>query len=145
MTDIFTKAKRSEVMSRIRSGGNEETELALIRIFRAEGITGWRRGKRLRFDAGGKKTGIRPDFVFPERKLAVFVDGEFWHGHPTRARIPKTRTAWWTAKIAGNKARDRMQNRLLRQGGWKVVRIWQYQLTPKHRHWALRKLRAAGF
>lgn len=131
-------------MSRIRSSGNEETELALIRIFRAEGITGWRRGRKLRFAGCGKTVTVRPDFVFPERKLAVFVDGEFWHGHPTRARIPKTRTAWWTAKIAGNKARDRMQNRLLRQGGWKVVRIWQYQLVPKYRSLALRKLGAAG-
>ena len=141
-------------MSLIRSTGNKENELRLIHIMREHGITGWRRGRALRFEETGKgkaergkpdfKT-IRPDFVFPGRKIAVFVDGEFWHGHPTRAKIPKTRRAWWKAKIEGNKARDRMQNRVLRRNGWKVVRIWQHQLTRKHLSHALRKLQRVGF
>jgi DNA mismatch endonuclease (patch repair protein) len=86
MPDVFTKSKRSEVMSLIRSTGNRETELRLISLFREQGITGWRRGKTLRLEETGKRkleTGkeksgfktIRPDFVFPDRKIAVFVDG----------------------------------------------------------------------
>jgi len=72
------------------------------------------------------------------------MDGDFWHGHPTRAKIPATRREWWKAKIEGNKKRDRMQNRLLRNNGWTVIRIWQHELTPKHLPKAMRKLRAAG-
>ncbi|MEI6073469.1 MAG: very short patch repair endonuclease [Verrucomicrobiae bacterium] len=144
MPDVFTKSQRSEVMSRIRSTGNASTELAMIRVFRAHGITGWRRNKKLRFLVRGSSFLVRPDFLFPERKIALFVDGAFWHGHPTRCRIPKTRRAWWQAKIEGNKARDQRQNRLLRKKGWKVVRIWQHELERKCLSLALRKLRAAG-
>jgi DNA mismatch endonuclease (patch repair protein) len=131
-------------MSLIRSRGNKATELELARIFRANGITGWRRNKKLRILVRGSSSLLRPDFVFAGCKVAVFVDGAFWHGHPTRAKIPKTRRAWWLAKIEGNKARDRRQNRLLRKHGWTVVRIWQHELERKHLHRALRKLRAAG-
>jgi DNA mismatch endonuclease, patch repair protein len=70
-SDVFTKAKRSEVMSRIRGKGNKDTEVALAKLFRANGITGWRR----HYAIAGK-----PDFAFPKCKLAVFVDGCFWHG-----------------------------------------------------------------
>ena len=141
-------------MSRIRSRGNKATELELAKLFRANGITGWRRGRRLSFRKmlkaenlkaeSGHTRIIRPDFVFLKDKVAVFVDGDFWHGHPTRAKIPKTRRAWWLAKIEGNKARDRRQNRILRKNGWKVVRVWEHELDRKHVHRALRKLRAAG-
>jgi len=140
MPDVFTKSKRSEVMSLIRSTGNKATELAMIRVFRGQGITGWRRNKKLRFL--GSSFLVRPDFVFTAWKIAVFVDGDFWHGHPTRAKIPATRREWWLAKIEGNKKRDRKQNRLLRKNGWKVVRIWQHELERKHLHHALRKLLA---
>jgi DNA mismatch endonuclease Vsr len=76
MPDTFTKQKRSEMMSRIRSAGNKGTELRLVQIFRTNSITGWRRGSKL----PGK-----PDFVFPKQRLAVFVDGCFWHGCPKHA------------------------------------------------------------
>jgi len=106
--------------------------------------SGWRRGQKLKFLVRGSSCPVRPDFVFPDRKVAVFMDGDFWHGHPTRAKIPATRREWWKAKIEGNKKRDRMQNRLLRNNGWTVIRIWQHELTPKHLPKAMRKLRAAG-
>ncbi|HRZ81636.1 MAG TPA: very short patch repair endonuclease, partial [Candidatus Hydrogenedentes bacterium] len=79
MTDVFTKEKRSEVMSRIRSRGNLRTELRLIEIMRGAGITGWRRGQPV---LG------RPDFVFRRERVAVFVDGCFWHGCPKCYRRP---------------------------------------------------------
>ena len=131
MADIFTKAKRSAVMSRIRGSGNKDTELRLIQIFRGNSVTGWRRRSPL---AG------KPDFVFPKLKLAVFVDGCFWHGCPKHATWPKTRAAFWLAKITGNKARDRRVNYALRKRGWKVVRIWEHELSRKNEPRLLRRL-----
>ncbi len=121
-SDPLSKRRRSEVMARIRSRGNRSTELELAKLLRRERITGWRRKSAL-FG--------RPDFVFPAIKLAVFVDGEFWHGHPRRGRLPKTHRAYWRAKINRNRSRDRRVNRALRQLGWRVLRIWEHQLAPK--------------
>jgi DNA mismatch endonuclease (patch repair protein) len=122
--DVFTQTKRSEVMSRIRGSGNRDTELQMITLFRTYGITGWRRRQRL----FGK-----PDFVFRDKRLAVFVDGCFWHGcpRPKHAPLPKSRAEWWAAKLARNKARDVVVTRTLRQRGWKVVRVWDCDLLPK--------------
>src|SRR5690242_4221972 len=123
MPDVFTKAKRSLVMSRIRGRGNKNTELALVKLFRGQGITGWRRSQKI-FG--------RPDFVFPKLKLAVFVDGCFWHGCPKHGTQPATRHAFWENKFARNKQRDRLVNRTLRQRGWIILRIWQHELTRRN-------------
>lgn len=123
MPDVFTKAKRSEVMSRIRGKGNRDTELRLIQIFRAHKITGWRRNHTLY----GK-----PDFVFRANRIAVFVDGCFWHGCPKHATKPKNNAAFWRKKIARNIERDREVFRFLRQAGWRVVRIWEHDLARKN-------------
>jgi DNA mismatch endonuclease (patch repair protein) len=110
-------------MSRVRSKQNRSTELALIRIFRDEGITGWRRGYRL-FGS--------PDFVFPKLRVAVFVDGCFWHGCPKHASIPVSNRAYWEAKLQRNKNRDRQVTLALRAAGWGVIRIWECNLRlPK--------------
>jgi len=122
MPDIFTKAKRSQVMSRVRSRGNRTTELALVKLFRERGITGWRRNQKV----FGK-----PDFIFRKARLAIFVDGCFWHGCPRHATFPVTRRAFWLKKFAANQARDRRVNRELRRLGWRVVRIWEHQLTGR--------------
>ena len=131
MTDIFTKKKRSEVMARMRSSGNRDTEVALARWFRREGITGWRRRQRV----FGK-----PDFVFWRERVAVFVDGCFWHGCPRHGTLPKQNGAFWSAKLARNRARDRLVTRTLRRGGWQVLRIWEHELKPK----AISKLKWGG-
>jgi DNA mismatch endonuclease (patch repair protein) len=123
MADIFTKAKRSDVMSRIKGTGNMETELRLIGVFKTLGITGWRR----RWPLEGK-----PDFVFPKLKLAVFVDGCFWHGCPIHATEPKTNAEFWREKLARNQTRDRFVTRTLRRAGWRVLRIWGHELTKKN-------------
>ncbi len=120
MSDIFTKKKRSEVMARVRSSGNRDTEVALARWFRREGITGWRRKQRV----FGK-----PDFVFWRERVAVFVDGCFWHGCPRHGTLPKQNGSFWAAKLARNRARDRLVARTLRRAGWRVVRIWEHALT----------------
>jgi len=119
MADIWTKKKRSEVMSLIRGKGNKETENALLVLLRQNKLTGWRKHLPL----PGK-----PDFAFPKHKVAVFVDGCFWHGCPKCYTRPKTNRAFWDKKRADNMARDRRVNRQLRRQGWKVIRIWQHSL-----------------
>lgn len=132
MADIFTKAKRSDVMSRIRSHGNKDTEVALANFFRRHGITGWRRQLRLRFPVSGLRFSARPDFIFPKLKLAVFVDGCFWHGCPQHGTKPKGNAKFWRDKISRNKTRDRLVTRTLRRNGWRVLRIWEHELAKKN-------------
>lgn len=131
MPDVFSKAKRSEVMSRIRGGGNRDTELALIRILRANHISGWRRNQRV-FGS--------PDFVFPKRKVAVFVDGCFWHCCPKHCNFPVSNEQFWLRKLSGNKRRDRLVNRTLRGLGWKVIRIWEHELLQRSESQLVRRI-----
>ncbi|RXK55292.1 very short patch repair endonuclease [Oleiharenicola lentus] len=134
-------------MSRIRSTGNKATELQLIQIFRANGIRGWRRGASLQWKVGSAKLKtfrVKPDFVFPKLKTAVFVDGCFWHGCPKHAIWPKTRAAFWRKKIEGNRTRDRRVNRALRGRGWAVIRIWEHELRRKNEACLLRRLAVVG-
>ena len=120
MPDVFTKAKRSQVMAAIRSRGNKDTELKLASILRAARITGWRRHQPL---PG------QPDFVFRRQRLALFVDGCFWHGCPKHGTQPETNAAYWAQKLSRNKARDRSVSRTLRQAGWMVIRLWEHHLS----------------
>ena len=140
MPDVFSKKKRSEVMSRIRSRGNKETEVALARLLRRHKITGWRRHLEIRSAERGVRNlkpearsfRVRPDFVFPKAGLAVFVDGCFWHGCPKHGTKPKGNAAFWLKKISGNQARDLLVNRALRRAGWRVLRIWEHELARKY-------------
>lgn len=165
MADVFPKAKRSEVMSRIRSRGNKDTELALVRVFRAYGITGWRRQCSLALKVPSSKLKIQsrrstsprpspqggegevfrvqPDFVFPKLRLAVFVDGCFWHGCPQHATKPRTNAAFWRKKFAANRARDVLVTRTLRRNGWRVLRIWEHELARKHEARLVARIRRA--
>ncbi len=122
MADFLSRKKRSALMAKIKGKGNAATELKLIALFRRHGIVGWRRGSRL---PG------RPDFVFPAARLAVFVDGCFWHGCPRHATWPKQNATFWRAKIRRNRARDREVGRELRALGWRVLRIWQHALAKR--------------
>lgn len=119
MADVFSKAKRSEIMSNVKGKRNRATEERLARLFKDNEVRGWRRN----YPAFGK-----PDFVFLKERVAVFVDGEFWHGHPTKGQLPKTNTEFWRAKICRNIQRDRIVTATLRARGWNVVRIWQHEL-----------------
>ena len=120
MADTLTRQKRSEVMAAISSSGNLATELRLASILRSSGITGWRRHQAL---PG------RPDFAFRRERLAVFVDGCFWHGCPWHCRMPKSRQSYWKPKIARNKTRDKAVRGLLAAAGWLVHRIWEHSLN----------------
>lgn len=122
MADVFSKSKRSEVMRAVKSRGNKSTELKLIEIFKAEKIVGWRRNYKL----FGK-----PDFVFPRQRLAVFLDGCFWHGHDCRNTKPADNADYWRQKIERNKNRDESVSRTLAEKGWRVLRIWECQIAQK--------------
>jgi DNA mismatch endonuclease (patch repair protein) len=142
MADVFTKAKRSDVMSRIRSRGNADTELALVRLLRAHKISGWRRHSPLKIQVSGSKFQVKPDFVWRDARLALFVDGCFWHGCPKHATKPKQNASFWRKKLAANQARDRRVNRTLRRAAWRVVRIWECALAGKPEA-CIRRIRAA--
>ncbi|MBB5034216.1 very short patch repair endonuclease [Prosthecobacter vanneervenii] len=175
MPDVFTPAKRSEVMSRIRSTGNAATELRLVALMRAAGITGWRRHVQLslgttamsvppsssaspaapgKAKAGGKVKAsaptpatrplrVRPDFIFRTQRVAVFVDGCFWHGCPRHATRPRQNRKFWDEKIARNRQRDLLVTRRLRQRGWTVLRLWECALTRQRQPRTLARLRRA--
>ena len=134
MTDVFSVAERSEIMSRVRGRGNKATELALITILRRHGIAGWRRHVC---------TFGNPDFVFARCRLAVFVDGCFWHGCSKHRTLPTSNQAFWSAKLARNKRRDRLVVRTLKKGGWRVLRIWQHELSERNEERLIRRLRNA--
>jgi DNA mismatch endonuclease, patch repair protein len=109
-------------MSRVRSQGNVSTEMRLVALLRETGVTGWRRRIVL--------TG-RPDFTWKAQRVALFVDGCFWHSCPKHVRIPKSRIEFWRAKLARNRVRDRKVNRVLKGAGWRVIRIWEHELKKK--------------
>ena len=160
MPDVFTRAKRSEVMSRIRSRGNKDTELALLRLLRRHGITGWRRHALVSVASGRWQVtrkarasvlspvtrhlslAVRPDFVFKKQRTAIFVDGCFWHGCPKHATWPANRAAWWRRKIEDNKKRDRVVNFALRRAGWCVLRVWEHELAKQNEARLVKRLKS---
>ena len=119
MSDIYNKEKRTEIMSRIPSKGNRSTEEKLIELFKKHRITGWRRNYKVKG---------RPDFVFLDQRIAVFVDGCFWHGHDCRNAVPKANAEFWRKKHRMNFERDQYVNALFIARGWEVVRIWECEL-----------------
>jgi DNA mismatch endonuclease Vsr len=90
---LLPTPQRSKQMSLIRAKGNKSTELALVQLLRSHRISGWRRHRRLiTRDANGTRVAVRPDFVFSASRLAVFIDGCFWHGCVRHCRMPKSNT-----------------------------------------------------
>lgn len=111
---------RSEIMKRVKSKGSA-AELALRSALHAE---------KLRYRLHRRVESINVDIVFPGPKVAVFVDGCFWHGCPEHATIPKSNQDYWLPKLAENKKRDERQSNHLKASGWKVVRVWEHE-DPK--------------
>jgi DNA mismatch endonuclease (patch repair protein) len=142
MADVYTRAERSALMAKVRGRGNLTTEEALAKVFRAEGWSGWRRQRPIvGRGADGKRFRVRPDFIFASRRLAVFVDGCFWHGCPRHGTRPRGNAAFWRAKFRRNRERDRRDTRRLRRAGWQVLRLWEHALKPKARPVLLARLR----
>jgi DNA mismatch endonuclease (patch repair protein) len=118
-------------MSKVRSKGNVSTELRLIKIFADLGIKGWRRN----YSVKG-----HPDFIFLKRRIAVFVDGCFWHGHDCRNTRPKQNAEFWALKRERNVIRDKAVTAYFEKRGWVVVRIWECELKKKNHHDLFAKL-----
>jgi DNA mismatch endonuclease, patch repair protein len=112
---------RSQIMSSIRGKRNKSTEGRLRFVLVRRGVNGWKLNPS---SFPGK-----PDFLFLKRKLAVFVDGCFWHGCARCGHLPKTRTAFWQAKLAANKRRDKRVAANLRGKGFSVMRVWEHELA----------------
>lgn len=118
--DNVSRATRSRIMASVRPTGNLTTELAFGKLLSAAGVRGYRK----HWPILGK-----PDFAWPGRKIAVFVDGCFWHGCPKCRSIPTSNVAFWRAKIENNRRRDLRVTRTLRRQGWRVVRVWECAVT----------------
>jgi len=109
---------RTRIMRSNKSHGNLSTELTLASLMRANRISGWRRRVLI--------TG-RPDFVFRQQRVALFIDGCYWHGCKCR-RLPKKNRPYWRQKFEANRRHDRRMTRELRSTGWHVIRLWEHEL-----------------
>jgi len=132
MADWLSREQRSRNMASIRSKGNRTTEWAFRQLLGEAKISGWRR----HVDLPGK-----PDFAFRSQRLAVFIDGCFWHGCPRCYRLPEDNRGYWKAKVDSNRARDRRRTKELRSLNWRVLRIWEHALeSPSGRRRVVAKL-----
>lgn len=119
MVDIFPKGKRSYIMSRIK-GKNTRIELAVRKKLWALGLKWYR--------IHSPKVLGNPDITFRKKKVAIFLDGDFWHGYVLKERAEKL-PVYWLNKIERNMGRDRKYSEELRDQGWKVVRLWEHEIT----------------
>jgi len=117
MADTFSTEKRSWIMSQVK-GKRTTPEMKLEDALEAAG---------LEFERNVPDLPGKPDFVFPKAKVIVFVDGCFWHGCPEHFRLPKSRTDYWSEKIAKNKMRAIAHDQELASSGWKCLRIWEHE------------------
>lgn len=132
MADTYSKEVRSKVMSRVK-GRDTTPELRLRRALHAKGVRGWRCHR--------KNVPGTPDIAFGPAKLAIFVDGAFWHGHPSKYWPGRT-SEYWDKKIARNQARDTAVNQALGAEGWRVLRFWDFEVEEDPQHCADRVIEA---
>lgn len=123
--DTVSPKERSRIMAKVKGRGNKSTELKLIKLFKEHNVKGWRRNSHL---VGS------PDFVFFRHRLAIFVDGCFWHGCKDHCRIPESNRNYWVEKINKNIKRDKRINKELKEKKWNVIRLWEHELKKdKHK------------
>lgn len=122
MTDQFTKEKRSEIMSRIRSK-NSKAELLVFAYLRKQGVY---------FQKHYSKIIGNPDLALPRKKKAIFIDGDFWHGRSFE-KLLKSRghNDYWTTKIKRNMERDQEFRTILTESGWKIMVVWESDINRK--------------
>lgn len=132
MVDVHSKEVRSYNMSQVK-GRDTKPELLIRKFLFAKG---------LRYRLHDKKLPGKPDIVLPKYKTVIFVHGCFWHGHNNckYASIPKTRTEFWTAKIEGNKQRDKKNIEQLKNKGWNVLIVYGCELKKDKQELALNEL-----
>lgn len=114
--DNLTREQRRKNMRNIRSK-NTRPEKEVARELRR---------RKIYFSTHSTAVLGKPDFLFRRKKVAVFIDSDFWHGNPGRFTMPKSNVRYWKAKIARNMSRDKEVNTALRKTGWKVIRIWEH-------------------
>ena len=121
--DTFTPLERSRIMATVKSTHNRSTELRLLAALEQSPLRGWEHQPPAILG--------KPDFVFGRKKVAVFVDGCFWHGCPRCYRRPKSSRTYWDDKLKRNVRRDNRVRAQLRREGWSVLRVWEHSLkTP---------------
>ena len=133
--DTVNSEERSRIMARVTASGNKSTELALLRILKNKGLKGWRRNSTI----VGK-----PDFIFPKLKIALFIDGCFWHGCRKHCRMPNSNQKYWVNKIHKNKLRDKRVKKELKGNGWMVIRIWEHEIEKPSMIRKLKPIREAS-
>jgi len=116
--DNLTAEQRRKNMQNIRSKGTKPERMIMEAL----------KKRRIYFAAYVSKITGKPDIVFRRKKVAVFIDSDFWHGHPERCIMPKTNPEYWSQKIAGNRKRDEQVNKELSAKGWVVIRLWEYDI-----------------
>jgi DNA mismatch endonuclease (patch repair protein) len=122
MVDMFTRKKRSEIMSHIRSK-NTEIEKIVFFFLRSRGV---------HFQKHYKKIAGSPDIALPKKKKAVFIDGDFWHGRDfERVKIGKKGSDYWVKKIKSNMERDKKQRVAIRKAGWSILKTWGSDIKRK--------------
>ena len=118
--DTFTPTERSDIMRRVHSR-DTSPELALRRALWAANLKGYR--------VSPPSVPGKPDVAYIGKQIAVFVDGCFWHGCPKCYRRPSSNEAYWDAKVARNRQRDKMCTARLRRAGWSVLRCWEHDVA----------------
>lgn len=131
MADVFDKEKRSQIMSAVHSKQNKSTEIRLIKIFKENGIIVWRRNYKVKG---------HPDLIFPTKRIAIFVDGCFWHGHDCRNTRPSDNAEYWQRKRERNISHDKEITAMFEMRGWIVIRIWECELKKSNADILLKKL-----
>ena len=120
MSDIFSSQKRSDIMSKI-SGKNTKPEILVRKFLFSKGF---------RYRINVKTLPGKPDIVLPKYKTVIFINGCFWHGHNCKkGKLPSSNTDFWKEKISNNKSRDDKNSDLLVKLGWKVIIIWQCEIS----------------
>lgn len=119
--DRVTREVRSKIMASVRTSGGT-TERKMEKLLRLRGIRGYRK----QWSVAGK-----PDFAWLKPKVALFVDGCFWHGCPRCNRPSKSNTNFWEQKILSNRRRDARVSRKLRRAGWTVLRVWECRISEE--------------
>lgn len=127
--DNLTPEQRKKNMQNIRSKNTEPERIIMDKL----------RKNKIYFSTHAKNIYGKPDIVFRRKKIAVFIDSDFWHAHPTRFTMPKTNTEYWGNKIESNKKRDRKVTKMLKSEGWCVIRLWEYDIR-KHPEKSLSKI-----
>jgi DNA mismatch endonuclease (patch repair protein) len=125
VSDIYSSARRSQIMSMI-SGKDTKPEIAVRKFLFSRGF---------RYRKNYKKLSGSPDIVLPKYRTAIFINGCFWHGHSNckAAKLPASNIEFWTRKINVNIMRDIKNINTLKRLGWKVIVIWQCQITTREK------------